>query len=113
MSDGRALVAIIAACGAVSCGDLETHSPSFTDPTCFRVPIAQYTAPDNGCIRLKDKNGLSLFKLDTSESCGGPDCLRLESGETGIVLAKVRPGPEPSWLVFSGACDEVPECPTE
>ena len=96
---------------ALAC-DLTTNVPNLSSPTCPRVEIAVYTAGDSECIRLLDKDG-ALFKRAESESCSGPTCVRLESGETAYVMGRIRPAAEPSWLVYSGACDEVPECPTE
>lgn len=86
----------------------ETHAPSVLAP-CPRVPIAVITAGEGECVRLQDE-GRALFKLDTSESCGGPACLRLEPGQTGLVLEKIKPGPAAEWGVTRGACDEVPSC---
>lgn len=96
------LLASVAAC------TIETHAPNVSEPTCFRVPIAEYTAPPDTCIRLVDANGLTLFRRAESTSCGGPDCLVLAPGETAYALAKVKPGPEPTWRVEVGDCDPCP-----
>ena len=99
-----ALAALLLSC------DLTTNVPDLSSPTCPRVEIAVYTAGPDSCIRLLDKDG-ALFKLATSESCSGPSCVRLEPGETAYVMGRIRPAPEPTWLVYYGTCDEVPECP--
>ena len=85
-----------------------THVPDITEP-CPRVPIAAYTAGAEECILLDDVE-LALFKLDTSESCSGPPCLRLEPGQTAYVMEKIKPGPAARWTAQHGPCAEVPKC---
>lgn len=80
------------------------HVPSLLD-TCPRVEVAAYTA-ETGCLLLRDQAN-TLFKLDTSESCGGPPCLLLEPGQTGYALEKVRPGFPATWTVTPGDCEEL------
>ena len=86
----------------------ETHAPNALDP-CPRVPVAVITAGAEECVRLQDE-ARALFKLDASESCGGPACLRLEPGQTGMVLEKIKPGPAAEWSMVRGACRSVPPC---
>ena len=93
---------------AVGCSSV--NPPNITQPLCTRVEIVALTAGDDECILLEDQNGLTLFKLDTSTSCGGPPCLRLDPGRTGYVLEKMRPGPDAQWNETRGACDVVPHC---
>jgi hypothetical protein len=78
---------------------------------CPRVEVEAYTAGALECVLLEDTNGLTLFRLESSESCGGPACLRLDPGQTGYALEKIRPGPEAEWSVLQDACAEVPRCP--
>ncbi len=86
------------------------HVPELTDGLCARVETEAYTAGENECLLLEDLNGLTLFKYETSESCGGPPCLRLEPGQTGYVLEKARPGTPAQWQVTRGVCAAVPQC---
>lgn len=96
---------------ALACSDLDgysVHAPAFFGD-CGRVPIEDYTAGEE-CIRLEDTSGTALFRLATSESCGGPPCLTLQPGETGLVLEKVKPGPAAEWTAERGPCDELAQC---
>ena len=49
-----------------------------------------YTAGPDECVKLTDTNGRTLFKLTSSESCGGPPCIVLLPGHTASVLEKTR-----------------------
>lgn len=95
------------ALGAWGCS---VNTPNLSQPFCTRVEVETHTAAEDECILLRDENGLTLFKLDTSDSCGGPPCLRLEPGQSGYVLEKLRPGPPAEWSVTRGACGAVPQC---
>jgi hypothetical protein len=88
--------------------DLTTHPPNLLE-LCPRVEVAAYTA-EAGCVRLQDTNGMTLFRLSTSESCGGPPCLLLEPGQTGYALEKIRPSPDAEWFVEHGPCAELAAC---
>ena len=95
----------------VACSDdrFSVHTPNLFEQ-CGRMPIAEYYAETAECIRLEDANGRALFKLTTSESCGGPPCMRLNPGESAYVLEKVKPGDPAQWDVQRGPCDELPPC---
>lgn len=103
------LSALLLAC-SFEPSDYSAHMP--VNPDCGRVAIAEYQA-EADCVRLSDANGRALFKLSTSESCGGPECILLKPGETGYVLEKVKLGERAEWDVQVGACDELPKCNNE
>lgn len=103
-------MARLAAVLLAACTEIDLHAPDLGSPTCARVEVAAYTAGDDECITLRDANGLTLFRRAESESCGGPPCLRLEPGESALVLAKMSPGPEPEWQVERDACRLVTDC---
>ena len=88
------------------------HPPDILSP-CPRAVVEVYTAPADGCVTLWDVNGLTLFKLETSDSCGGPDCLELGAGETGYALEKLKPGTPAQWAWYVGPCESAPSCPVE
>ena len=96
----------------VACSDdISVHTPNLLEKErCGRVPIAEYSAGPDECVRVEDLNGKTLFQLTTSESCGGPPCMTLRPGETGYVLEKVKPGYSAEWDVQRGACDALPQC---
>ena len=71
---------------------------------CGRTAVAEYTAHD-GCVKLQDTNGKTLFKLDTSDSCGGPPCIVLLPGETGFALELVKLDGRGQWTVEPVSCD--------
>jgi len=93
----------------LSCADASVHMPDpFSD--CNRVEVAAYTAGDE-CIRLEDTNGRTLFKLSTSESCGGPPCITIHPGETAYALELDRFIAEAAdWTVQTGPCESLGEC---
>jgi hypothetical protein len=95
----------------VACSDdrFSVHTPNLFEQ-CGRMPIAEYTAEANECIRLEDINEKTLFRLATSESCGGPPCMTLHPGEKGYVLEKVKPGDPAEWDVQRGPCDQMAQC---
>lgn len=100
----RILAFLLLAC------DVEFHAPDITDPTCARMAIAVYTAPAGKCVRLSDQNGLTLFRLAESDSCGGPSCIVLQPGQTALALRKVAPGPDPHWHIETDECDAFTTC---
>ena len=102
---GRVIVLALLTAGCSS-----VNPPDISQPFCTRVEILAVTALEHECILLEDQNGLTLFKLDTSQSCGGPPCLRLIPKETAYVLEKMRPGPDAEWTTTRGACVQVPQC---
>jgi hypothetical protein len=80
------------------------HVPSATDP-CARVEIAIVSAgPD--CVRLENAAD-ALFKLTNSESCGGPETLCLQPGQSAYVLERVRPSEGAKWRETRGSCWEI------
>ncbi len=101
----RLLLTIVIA----GCGDVSIHTPQPFD-RCGRVEIATYTAPADECLRLEDTSGTTLFRLSTSESCGGPPCITLQPGETGFVLERIKPDTAAAWDAQIGACDALPKC---
>jgi hypothetical protein len=102
----RWLVLLLVGCG------YDTHVPNITD-LCPRAELEAYTAGPEECITLWDVNGLTLFKLSTSDSCGGPDCLELGPGETGYALEKIKPGEPAQWGWYRGPCESAPTCPID
>jgi hypothetical protein len=102
--------AVPAALVAAGCN---MHPPDLSEPFCARTEVEAYSAGDAECVLLDDSNGLTLFKLETSESCGGPPCLRLEPGQVGYALEKIKPTAGAEWNVTRGACDQVPQCGDE
>jgi hypothetical protein len=92
-----------------ACSDLATHAPDLGH-LCSRAVVAEYTAPPGECVRLDDANGRSLFRLSTSEDCGGPACIRFGDGQTALVLEPLAPGPQAEWFFWQGPCGEVPWC---
>ncbi len=92
----------------VACG-YDTHVPNITN-LCPRAEAEAYTAGPDECVTLWDTNGLTLFKLDTSDSCGGPPCLELGPGETAYALEKIKPGPPAQWAWYRGPCESAPTC---
>jgi hypothetical protein len=101
------LSALLLACS------LETHSPDvggyLSGDACGRVPVATYTA-DSECIRLSDWGGETLFRAAESESCGGPPCIWLAPGQTGLALEKLKDKGSAEWSVEVGDCAEIGEC---
>lgn len=85
-----------------ACGDFTTHPPDITE-LCPRVEVAAYTAPDDGCLLLESERD-ALFRLDSSENCGGPAVLCLRPGETGYALERVRPAAPARWTVTPVHC---------
>lgn len=92
---------------ALACS-FETHVPNVTEP-CSRAIVAEYTAPAGECMRLDDAGG-ALFRLSTSDDCGGPACIRFCDGATAYALEKLRPGPAAEWTMRQGAPGDVPFC---
>jgi hypothetical protein len=93
---------------ALACS-LETNVPNISDP-CSRAVIASYTAPPEECVRLDDANGLALFRLSTSQDCGGPSCIRYGEEQTAYVLEKIAPNAGAEWAMRHGPCSEIPYC---
>ncbi len=91
----------------LACSDgIAMHPP---DLGCQRVPVAVYEAGGD-CVLLEDANGRALFRLSTSESCGGPPCLLLLPGEVGYALELSYPGEPARWTVGRGSCEELEGC---
>jgi hypothetical protein len=99
----------IALCFLVlACGEL----PEITGgQLCPRVATESHTAGPDVCVRLDDQNGMTLFRLSTSEDCGGPPCLRLTPGQTGYVLEKLAPSTPAVWSYWVDSCENIPFCP--
>jgi hypothetical protein len=93
---------------AMSCSDFSTHVPNITAP-CSRAAVAEVISQPDECVRLDDAGG-ALFRLTTSEDCGGPACIRYCDGAAAFVLEKLRPGPAAEWTERRGTPDEVPFC---
>jgi hypothetical protein len=94
----------------VGCGDpINLHPPSVLDP-CPRAAIEHYTAAPDECLTLVSVHD-TLFRLDTSDSCGGPPCLALLPGESAYVLERLRPAAPAMWSVWRGPCAFQPACP--
>lgn len=111
-SAGRgAYVAAFSVIGALAC-DLDMHAPSIlSDRLCPRVPIATFTVPKTEaehpeCWLLVSTDG-ALFRLETSDSCGGPAELCVHPGETAYALALIRPHDPISWVVYTGNCADI------
>jgi hypothetical protein len=99
---------------ALSCSDYASHSPDvggyLSGDYCGRIPIATYTAGPNECVRLSDWEGETIFRFDTSESCGGPPCEVAYPGETLLALEKFKDHGMAEWTVERGSCEELGEC---
>jgi len=90
----------------VSCSD--SHIPAIYGALdgneCGRVAVAEYTA-ENSCIKL-DNIRETLFKLKSSESCGGPPCLVIQLGDTAYALEKSTSFKPAEWSVSEVDCSE-------
>jgi hypothetical protein len=77
------------------------HAPTLNG--CPRAIVEVVTAGEE-CVRLESVRD-ALFRLDTSESCGGPPCLVLEPGQTAYVLERIRPGFPAEWRAVPVDCE--------
>ncbi len=75
--------------------------------------VETYTAGPLECVRLDDRNGLTLFKLADSDSCGGPNCLHFSNGQTAYALEKIKPGEPAQWSFWRGSCADILFCEGE
>lgn len=93
----------------LGCSEVSVHMPNPLNE-CNRIEVETHTALLQ-CTRLQDTNGRTLFKLSTSESCGGPPCLVIHPGETAYVLELDRLVAEAGeWTVQTGPCEEMEPC---
>jgi hypothetical protein len=96
----RFVVLLLAGCS------YSAHVPDMLDP-CPRAVVEVVTA-ESECARLVSEWD-TLFRFDSSGSCGGPPCLVLEPGQTAYVLERIRPAPPAEWRVEWGECGACPE----